>query len=95
MNRYIKPSALNILGIPQRASTSTRSSNVQDESTPRQSLWGRIKSGAKKVFGLIKQAVTYVKTEIVPIVIAVVAVTNACANYQRYAGKSRDSACCA
>lgn len=93
MNRYIKPSALNILGTPQRASTSTHSSNVQDESTPRQSLWGRIKAGAKKILGFIKQAVTYVKTEIVPIVMAVVAVTNACANYQRYSGKSRGSAC--
>lgn len=93
MNRYIKPSALNILGRSQRASTSTHSSNTQEESTSRQSLWGRIKSGAKKAFGFIKQAATYVKDEIVPIVMAVVAVVNACANYHRYAGKARVSGC--
>ena len=95
MTHTIRPETLNILGNSSKASTSPHNSNVQDGSTPRQSLWGRIKSGAKKAFGFIKQAATYVKDEIVPIVMAVVAVVNACTNYQRYAGKARDSGCCA
>ncbi len=55
--------------------------------------WGRIKSKVKKVFGYIKQAVTYLKVEIVPIAIAVAGVMNAWTNYRRCTGKARDAAC--
>lgn len=93
MNRYIKPSALNILGTPLRASASTHSSNVQEESTPGQSLWERIKSGAKRVLGYISQTLMYIRENIVPIATVVASIMNAWSNYQRCSGKARDSAC--
>lgn len=85
----IKPTTINILGNSPRATTTKQSSytpNTQEESTPRQSLWERIKSGAKKVLEFIKDT-------IVPIVTATAALLNAWTNYRRCTGKARDAAC--
>ena len=63
----IKPTTLNVLGSSPRIATPSHSPytpNAQEDSTPRQSLWGRIKSKVKKVFGYIKSVVTYFKVEL-------------------------------
>lgn len=94
----IKPTTLNVLGSSPRIATPSHSPytpNAQEDSTPRQSLWGRLKSKVKKVFGYIKSVVTYFKVEIVPIAIAAAGVMNAWSNYRRCTGKARDAACCA
>lgn len=89
----IKPETINILGNPPRTSTPSHVPTAQEKSTHEQSLWGRIKSKVKKVFGYIKLAVTYIKVEIVPIAIAAAGVMNAWSNYRRCTGKARDAAC--
>lgn len=94
----IRPTTINILGNSPRTATPSPTPytpNTQEESTPRQSLWQRIKSGIKKVFDCIKPVVAYIKDEIVPIAIATAGVMNAWSNYRRCMGKARDSVCCA
>lgn len=91
----IRPETINILGNSSRTSASSHIPvpTAQEEYTHKQSLWGRIKSKVKKVFGYIKQAVTYLKVEIVPIAIATASVMNAWSNYRRCTGKARDAVC--
>ena len=92
----IKPTTLNVLGSSPRIATPSHSPytpNAQEDSTPWQSLWGRLKSKVKKVFGYIKSVVTYFKVEIVPIAIAAAGVMNAWSNYRRCTGKARDAVC--
>ena len=83
----IKPETRNILGSSQKSSApkSENQSSLRDSQT----LWQRVKSGAKKAFGLIRQAVDYVKDKIVPIAIAAASLLNAWSNFHRCAGNGR------
>lgn len=92
----IKPTTINILGNSPRALTTRQSSytpNTQEESTSKQSLWQRIKSGVKKVIGYADQALRYFKENIGPTIIAAASLLNAWTNYRRCTGKARDSVC--
>lgn len=91
----IKPTTINILGNSPRATTTRQSGytpNTQKESTPKQSLWQRIKSGVKKVFGYIDKALDFIKDKVVPPLIATSGFLNAWTNYQRYIGNGRYAA---
>lgn len=89
----IKPATINILGNSPRTSVPSHTPNVQDNSAHKQSLWERIKSGAKKVIGYVDQTLKYLKENIVPTIIATAGLLNAWANYRRCTGKARDSVC--
>lgn len=92
----IKPTTLNILGNSPRTATPSHSPytpSIQEDSLPRQSLWNRIKSGVKRAFGYVNQALGYIRENIVPISIAVAGLLNAWTNYHRCTGKARDAAC--
>lgn len=90
-NHSIRPEARNILG--DTRGKSDQGFNVREEPAQEKTLWGRIKSGARKVFGFIKQAVSYVKSEIVPIAIAGAGLLNAWNNYRRYGRNERGAVC--
>lgn len=90
---FIRPEARNILG--NTRGENYRGFNAQGEPAQEKTLWGRIKSGARKVFGFIKQAVSYVKSEIVPIAIAAAGLLNAWNNYRRYGRNERGAVCAA
>lgn len=83
-NHTIRPEAINILGSPspQGTHTSTYTSSTQKEPTRKHSLWDRV-----------KQAVSFIKEEIVPIVIAAAGLLNAYCNIRRCTGYARDNKC--
>lgn len=81
MNRYIKPSTLNILGGEQRFAHQT--AKDQPNFTPKQTWKDKIKSSAQKVFGFLKRALDYTKDVIVPIVVAVSGILKAWGNLRR------------
>ncbi len=89
----IKPEVRNILGYSQQ--TTGQNSKEAFSLGADQTLWMRIKSGVKKAFGLIKQAVGYIKDTIVPIAIAATGLLNAWNTYHHYTENKRRTACCA
>lgn len=90
MNRYIYPSALNILGGEQTPPTQT--SDEQCDFTPEQTWKDKIKSSAKKVFGFLKRALDYIKEVVVPVVTAASGILNAWSNFRRYSESGRSVA---
>lgn len=80
----IKPSTLFILGGigEERHQSSTAQKEPQHEG----SCWQRFKSTVKKIGGFIKQAVSYVKNDIVPILDSVTGFINAINNCKKTRG---------
>jgi len=89
----IKPEVRNILGGSQQ--TTGQNSKEQFSPGADQTLWTRIKSGVKKAFGLIKQAVDYIKDKIVPIAVAATGLLNAWSTFYHYTENKRRTAWCA
>lgn len=87
MNRYIDPSALNILGGAQTPPTQT--TEEQFDFTPNQTWRDKIKSGAKKLFSFLKRALDYTKEVIVPVAIAASGLINAWSNFRHYSESGR------
>lgn len=92
-NHTIRPEVRNILGNTQERDC--QSFKNQETPTQEKTLWGRIKVAARKVFGAIKKAVSYVRSEIVPITIAAAGLLNAWNNYQRNNRNERGAVCAA
>lgn len=94
--RVIRPATINILGNTQRSAnqcTTNQCFEIQEESTRKQSWWGKFKDKAKKAFDKFKEAVTFVKDSIVPIVTAAASFLNAWSYFQHSTRSVRCRAC--
>ena len=81
MNRYVNPSALNILGGEQEFTPPA--AEDQPNLAPKRTWKDKLKSGVKKVFGFLKRALDYTKNVVVPIVVAASGFLNAWSNLHR------------
>ncbi len=75
MNPYLNPETINLLGGSRETTSQTSEPTIEPQH--KQTRWGRFKSGARKVFGAIRQVLDYTKETIVPIITAVTGVLNA------------------
>lgn len=90
-SRYITAQTVNILGGVQYSQQNT-STAPPVESQPEDSLWGRIKSRAKQVYGYVKQGLQFVNTYVVPVVVAATGFLNAWNKFQGYRATERVAA---